>query len=114
MIPDANDPTDRPSILASRTSAPPVTIAPKRRSQDYIVHDHAVEDESADVDVDLALILHRDRMRAIVLGEDRSGTFIITDVWRRGNDGWNVWRRHSTPLGAGRLPRVSSAEQAAL
>ena len=73
---------------------------------DYVVHDYAVEDEAADVDDDLAVVLHRDRMQATVLGEDRSGTFIITDVWRKGNDGWRVWRRHSTRLAAGRLPGV--------
>jgi len=73
---------------------------------DYVVHDYSVEDEVADIDDDVAVILHRDRMRATVLGDDRSGTFIITDVWRRG-DGWRLWRRHSTPLAAGRLPGES-------
>lgn len=73
----------------------------------YIVHDCAVEDEVADVDGDVAVFLHRDRMRATVLGEDRSGTFVITDVWRQGSDGWRVWRRHSTPLAAGRLRGVA-------
>ena len=74
---------------------------------EYVVHDYAVEDEVADVDGGLAVFLHRDRVRVTVLGEDRSGTFIITDVWRHGNDGWHVWRRHSTLLAAGRLPGVS-------
>ena len=74
---------------------------------DYVVHEYSVEDEVADIDDEVAVILHRDRMRATVLGEDRSGTFIITDVWRREDDGWRVWRRHSTPLAAGRLPGVS-------
>ncbi len=74
---------------------------------DYIDHDYAVEDEVADVDGDLAVFLHRDRMRATVLGQDRSGTFVITDVWRHVNNGWRVWRRHSTPLAARMLPGVS-------
>jgi hypothetical protein len=42
-------------------------------------------------------------MKATVLGEDRSGLFVISDVWRRGEQGWRVWRRHSTPLSAGAL-----------
>ena len=71
---------------------------------DYVVHDYAVEDSVVDVDGDLATVLHRDRMAATVLGEDRSGTFVITDVWRRREDGWRVWRRHSTPLSAGTMP----------
>lgn len=72
--------------------------------QDYVVHDCVVEDSIVDVDGDLATVLHRDRMSATVLGEDRSGTFVITDVWRQRSDGWKVWRRHSTPLSAGNMP----------
>jgi hypothetical protein len=43
-------------------------------------------------------------MHAIVLGEDRSGLFVISDVWRRRGGSWKVWRRHSTPLAAGVTP----------
>jgi len=71
---------------------------------DYIVHEYAVEEQIVDVDGDLAVVLHRDRMRATVLGIDRSGTFVITDVWRRRRGDWRIWRRHSTPLTAGALP----------
>lgn len=74
---------------------------------DYVIHDYAVKDQIVDVDGDLALVLHRDELSATVLGEDRSGTFIVTDVWRRTEDGWRVWRRHSTPVTAGKLPGVS-------
>lgn len=75
----------------------------------YVVHDYVIEDEVADVDDDVAVVLHRDRMPATVRGEDRSGTFIISDVWRRGRGGWHVWRRHSTPLAVGRLPGVDGS-----
>jgi hypothetical protein len=43
-------------------------------------------------------------MHATVLGEDRSGTLVISDVWRRTAEGWRVWKRHSTPFEAGRMP----------
>jgi hypothetical protein len=43
-------------------------------------------------------------MHSTVLGEDRSGTFVITDVCRRRRSEWRLWRRHSTPLAAGRMP----------
>ena len=39
-----------------------------------------------------------------LLGQDRSGTFVITDTWRRRADGWRLWRRHSTPMTAGPMP----------
>ena len=71
---------------------------------DYVVHEYTVEERVIDVRDDAAAVLQRVRMRATVLGEDRSGTFVISDVWTRAADGWRVWRRHSTPLEAGRLP----------
>ena len=71
---------------------------------DYVVHRYEVEESVLDVADDLAVDLHRDRMEATVLGEDRSGVFVITDVWRRRDGAWRVWRRHSSPLSAGRLP----------
>jgi hypothetical protein len=76
---------------------------------DYVVHGYAVEERFADVNGDTAAILQRVRMQATVLGEDRSGVFAISDVWRCGPDGWRVWRRHSTPLAAGRMPGADTA-----
>ena len=71
---------------------------------DYVVHEYQVEEQTVDEDGDTAAVLSRVRMRADVLGEDRSGLFAITDVWRQRPGGWRVWRRHSTPATAGRLP----------
>jgi ketosteroid isomerase-like protein len=76
---------------------------------DYVVHDYEVQDQSVDVDGDCAAVLHRVRMSATVLGEDRSGMFVISDVWRRRSGSWRVWRRHSTPLAAGAMPGVSGS-----
>jgi hypothetical protein len=71
---------------------------------DYIVHSWDVEEETIDVDGDLAAVLRRVNMQATVLGVDRSGLFVISDIWRKRDDGWRIWRRHSTPLSAGSLP----------
>jgi hypothetical protein len=71
---------------------------------DYVVHDYAVEEQLVDELGDTAAVLTRVTMHATVLGEDRSGSLVISDIWRRGDDGWRVWRRHSTPLQAGRMP----------
>lgn len=43
-------------------------------------------------------------LEATVLGKDRSGTLVISDIWLPQADGWRVWRRHSTPLSAGDMP----------
>ena len=73
---------------------------------DYVVHEYAVEQRQSQVADDVAAVLQRVRMRATVLGEDRSGTIVISDFWRRTADGWQVWQRHSTPFEAGRIPGV--------
>ncbi len=71
---------------------------------DYVVNSYEVQQRSLDVSGDCAAMLQRVDMQATVLGEDRSGLFVISDVWRLRDDQWLVWRRHSTPLTAGRLP----------
>jgi len=71
---------------------------------DYLVHEYSVEHQIVDESGDVAAVLSRVAMSATVLGEDRSGLFAVSDVWRRGPEGWRVWRRHSTPLAAGSMP----------
>ncbi len=74
---------------------------------DYVVSSYQIEDQIVDIDGDSAVVLHRARMQAIVSGVDRSGIFVITDVWRRTGGVWKVWRRHSTPLTSGAMPAPS-------
>lgn len=87
---------------------PAATVMPRARwlelLDDYIVHSLNVAESVMDVDGDVAVVLHRDEMAATVLGQDRSGTFIITDIWRSRSGSWRLWRRHSTPLAAGQMP----------
>ncbi len=72
---------------------------------DYVVHSYEVEERIVEVDGDTAAVLQRVRMAATVLGEERSGLFVISDTWRRrGDHVWRIWRRHSTPLAAGSMP----------
>src|SRR5215218_6090673 len=70
----------------------------------YVVEGWQVEEDVRDASDDIASVLRRVRTRATVLGEDRSGTFIIGDTWLRASLGWQLWRRHSTPLEAGPMP----------
>lgn len=73
---------------------------------DYHVEAYDVQAQHLDVLGNCATLMQRIQMTATVLGEDRSGTFVISDVWLRGDDGWRIWRRHSTPLAAGPMPGV--------
>jgi ketosteroid isomerase-like protein len=71
---------------------------------DYVISAYEVQEEVVEVAGDVATVLHRDRMQASVMGADRSGIFVITDVWRRYDGVWKMWRRHSTPMTAGAMP----------
>jgi ketosteroid isomerase-like protein len=71
---------------------------------DYVVHSWDLREQQVDVRGDVGSILSMVQMAATVLGEDRSGLFAITDTWLRDRDTWRVWRRHSSPLSAGRMP----------
>jgi len=65
---------------------------------DYVIHEWDVEDRIVDVEGDFGAILQRVRMRAMVMGEERSGVLVLSDLWRRVGGEWRVWRRHSTPI----------------
>jgi ketosteroid isomerase-like protein len=91
--------------------SPTVAVMPRARwlevLPDYVVHNYRVDEQVIDEDGDCGTVLHRVRMTATVLSEDRSGVFVITDIWRRRDRRWLLWRRHSTPLSAGSLPGVT-------
>lgn len=76
---------------------------------DYVVHEYEVEEQVVDSDDDCTVVLQRVRMEATVLGEDRSGVFVVSDIWRRRPVGWRIWRRHSTPLEARAMPGIKTA-----
>jgi hypothetical protein len=71
---------------------------------DYVVSEYEIQEQRVDIDGDVAVVLSKVRMTADVLGQDRSGVFVISDVWRQRDGVWRVWRRHSTPATAGDLP----------
>ena len=73
---------------------------------DYVVTGYSVEARVVETDGDLCTVFHRVDQTALVTGVERSGIFILVDVWVREADEWRVWRRHSTPLSAGLVPRA--------
>jgi hypothetical protein len=70
----------------------------------YVVHEWTVQEHVVDVDGDCAAVLQRGFQRAVVQGHSRDGLFIISDIWRRRDGVWRIWRRHSSPLSAGEMP----------
>lgn len=87
---------------------PVLTVMPRSRwlevLPDYVVHSYDVQESTLESNGGCAAMLQRVAMEATVLGTDRSGLFVISDVWLLQDDEWRVWRRHSTPLSAGILP----------
>ncbi|MET0788322.1 MAG: nuclear transport factor 2 family protein [Cellulomonas sp.] len=71
----------------------------------YVVTGWHTIESAWDVQDGVAVHLQKIYMAATVDGTDRSGIFILTDTWLSTPDGWQVWRRHSTPLHAGEIPR---------
>ena len=73
---------------------------------DYVVHGWETREQEVEVNDGTGSVLTLVQMEATVLGQDRSGLFVTTDTWLHGDEGWRVWRRHSSPLSAGRMPGV--------
>ena len=76
---------------------------------DYVVSAWRTVSSEWDVQGDLAVHTHLITMDALVMGRDRSGPFTMTDVWRRVDGRWRVWRRVSTPVDAPVMPRLDTA-----
>jgi ketosteroid isomerase-like protein len=75
----------------------------------YVISAWVTKNSEWDVSDDLAIHTQLVDQTAIVMGADRSGPFTVTDVWRRSGGVWRVWRRVSTPLSSGEMPRIPSA-----
>lgn len=89
---------------------PDVVVMPReewlRLLPDYDVRGYEIHHRSVEVRGQVASVVQRVEMSAVVAGADRSGVFVLVDLWTRDRGGWLVWRRHSTPLSAGTIPRA--------
>jgi ketosteroid isomerase-like protein len=77
-----------------------------RMLPDYDVRGYSVEERIVETSGELCTVFQRVDQTAEVKGVERSGIFILVDVWVQQADAWRVWRRHSTPLSAGEAPRA--------
>lgn len=77
-----------------------------RMLPDYVQHRYEIHHQVAHVAGDTAAVMTLATQHATVKGGDRSGRFVVSDIWLRDIAGqWRVWRRHSTPATAGPMPR---------
>ena len=61
----------------------------------YEVHSYEFANVIVNTYEDAAVVLADLELRATVLGEDRSGSFAVTDVWVKRDDRWQVVARSS-------------------
>jgi ketosteroid isomerase-like protein len=111
---ESRDPEDAAQFLAGDYALvilqpQPVVVGREewlRMLPDYDVRGYAVEERIVEAARDLCTVFQRVDQTAVVKGVERSGIFILVDVWVREAEEWRVWRRHSTPLTAGEVPRA--------
>lgn len=110
---EVRDPEAAGAILADDyalvVTHPEVVVMPReewlRLLPDYHVHAYEIQHRAVDVRGGVASVVQRVDMQADVAGVDRSGVFVLVDLWTNAEGAWRVWRRHSTPLSAGSMPR---------
>ena len=110
---EARDPEAAAEILADDyalvVTHPEAVVMPReewlRLLPDYDVRAYEIHHRSVEVRTDVAAVVQRVEMTADVGGIDRSGIFVLVDLWIDDAGAWRVWRRHSTPLTAGSMPR---------
>ena len=73
---------------------------------DYDIQAYAIQHRDVSVRAGVGVVVQAVAMTAVVAGADRSGTFVLVDLWSEDDGAWRVWRRHSTPLSAGEMPRA--------
>lgn len=71
----------------------------------YDVRAYEILHRSLELKAGIGVVVQRVSMSAVVAGTDRSGVFVLVDLWVEDDGRWRVWRRHSTPLSAGAIPR---------
>ena len=57
---------------------------------DYIVHAWVVQEQMIEVRSGLGVVFQRVHMDATVLGEDRSGVFVLSDLWGPVDHVWRI------------------------
>jgi len=111
---EARDPEAAAELLAHDYALvithPEAVVVPRaewlRLLPDYDVRAYEIQHRSVETRDGVAAVVQRVEMTAVVAGADRSGIFVLVDLWIDDAGTWRVWRRHSTPLSAGALPRA--------
>lgn len=90
-------------FLAYTTKEKPIQILPRQAwlnlLKDYVTHSFVIDDIRVKVYGKIAVAMLMVRQQATVRGEDRSGHFVLTDVWLKKGKKWLIIERHSSVPG---------------
>lgn len=81
----------------------PIQIVPKQGwltlLKDYVTESYTIDDIKVNVYGNTAIAMLMFTQKATVRGQDRSGQFLLTDIWYMGVNGWLIAERHSSRPG---------------
>ena len=90
-------------FLAYTVQGMPIQIVPKQSwltlLKDYVTESFTIDDIKVNVYGNTAIAMLMFTQKATVRGQDRSGQFVLTDIWLKGNKGWLIAERHSSRPG---------------
>lgn len=82
---------------------PTIQIVPKQgwlaMLKDYVTESFTIDDIKVNVYDNTAIAMLIYTQKATVRGQDRSGQFVLTDIWLKGDKGWLIVERHSSRPG---------------
>jgi len=91
-------------FLAYTVQGMPIQIVPRQAwltllKDYYVTESFTIDDIKVNVYDNTAVAMLMFTQKATVRGQDRSGQFVLTDIWYKGNKGWLIAERHSTRPG---------------
>ena len=83
---------------------PSIQIVPRQGwlitlAKDYVTESFTIDDIKVNVYGKTAIAMLLFTQKATVRGQDRSGQFVLTDIWYKGKKGWFITERHSSRPG---------------
>jgi ketosteroid isomerase-like protein len=91
-------------FLAYTVQGMPIQIVPRQAwlgllKDSYVTESFTIDDIKVNVYGNTAVAMMMFTQKATVRGQDRSGQFVLTDIWNKGDKGWLIAERHSTRPG---------------
>lgn len=87
-------------FLAIGVQGMPIQVVPRSSwlatLKDYVTESFNIDDIKVNVYGNTAVAMLLCTQKATVRGKDRSAQFVLTDIWVKGENGWQIAERHSS------------------